>query len=157
MSYHEEILASVASIIEGLTPLSNADEDAGFVELDRLTPEEAENDPKGHRAFDVKWSNGMIIAPFTGQFQKMVSTRGIDIMIIYRIEGRVPREVEAEIAEDGDQIAWALIDPLNKPTLTGAQFIQYMPDITQTTEQGETAAALRTIITVPVQYRSNKY
>ena len=155
MSFASEIINATAAIIEALTPVT--DPDVSYEWLDVLTAMQAEDDPQGHRSFTVTWSEGFVIEPFTGQFQRMVVTRGLDISIVYRIEGRSPRELEPQITEDGDQIAWALINPTNKPTLTGMQFIQYSRELNISVQPSDSGASLIMTITVPVQYRSTKY
>jgi len=157
MSAHSEILDAAAAIIEALTPLTDQDPQNGFERLEVGTIAEAEEMPNAHRMFSVRFSQGRSIDPFTGQFSRMVVNRGIDISIIYMIQGRTPREIEPVIGEDGDQILWALINPLNRPTLTDAQFIEFSREATESIDLSDSGASLIVTHTVPIMYRLEKY
>jgi len=157
MSVHSDILDAAAAIIEGLTPLTDQGPDDKFERLETASFDEAEKMPNSHRMFSVRFSQGRSVDPFTGQWSRMVVTRGVDISIIYRIRDRVPREIEPVIGEDGDQILWALITPANKPTLTGAQFIQFAPEATEEVALSASGASLIVTHTVPIHYRLERY
>jgi len=157
MSVHSDILDHTADLVESLVPLTDQDAQDAYMRLDSLTVAEAEQLPNAHRSFSVLFSAERLSDPFTGQFSRLVMTRGVNISIIYQIRDRTQQQIEPVIAEDGDQLHWKLIDPLNKPTLTGAQFIQYA-DVQETSiARSESGASLIVTHTVPVQYRLDKY
>lgn len=157
MSYHKQILDGTAAIIEAIVPLTDNEPNKRFKRLNRQTIEEAEDQPSGHRMFSVKWSDGFAIRPFTGQYEQMVIERGIDITIVYRIQDRAEREIEPVIMEDADQIGWALTNPVNRLSLTGAEFISYIETMNNQVTPSESGGSLLLTITVPILYRSSKY
>jgi hypothetical protein len=157
MSVHSDILDHTADLIESLVPLTDKDAEDAFMRLDSLTVEEAEKLPNAHRGFSVLFSAERVSDPFTGQFSRLVMTRGVNISIIYQIKDRTQQQIEPVIAEDGDQIHWKLIDPQNKPTLTGAQFIQYADQQETSIARSESGASLIVTHTVPIMYRLEKY
>jgi hypothetical protein len=157
VSAHSEMLDATAAIVTALTPKTDQDPEDGFLRVETGTIDDAEDHANSHRMFSVRFSHGRSIDPFTGQLSRMVVRRGVDIAIIYRIQDRTPREIEPVIGEDGDQILWALIDPTNKPTLTGAQFGQFRPEATENIELSASGKSLIVTHTVPIWYRLEKY
>jgi hypothetical protein len=158
MSLHADLLDKVQAILEGLTPLS--DQRYRFQRLEALNPEQADDAPEAHRMFSLSWTGERTILPWTGQFVQAVFRRVLAITIIYRVE-RDQREIESILAEDGDQIAWALMNPANRADLSAStptgQHVQFDPQASETINYDGAGGSLTVTHTVAALYRITRY
>jgi len=159
MSLHKDILDGVAAVLAALTPLS--DPQFRFTRLESMTTEDADDAPEAHRMFGLGWTGRREILPWTGHFHQAVFKRDMAITVIYRVEDRDPRQVEDTIAEDGDQIAWALMNPANRLDLAAStptgQHVSCVPEASEAINYDGAGGSLTVVHTVSVLYRITKY
>jgi len=124
-----------------------------YVRAENVEPDKMPPVDQSHRKFWIHWGDDWQWDHSTGYTHQLVVMIPMYIQVLYRVQGRDRQEVEKNIRDEIDEIAWSLLFSQNYPIAAGVgQLVDikplrcqviWDPDLTRCLVEIETTATYR--------------